>query len=189
LAGCTQADTARAPEIQSATAFPPDADAALRLVNRFIDAESVGNWWGADSLVAWRACARDRTTDSLMVTTVFQVQAAAPIGDSALVRVIYDMAGRVWLAAPPIAGPQRTRFAAGGSRDTVIYRVFADSMVGGRLRLACGAFRQNHVAVSQLRDFVRRFDDSAQAAWQAVFPKQRRPRRRSARRGRPTLVP
>jgi hypothetical protein len=58
----------------------------------------------------------------------------------------------------------------------VIYRVFADST--GRLWMACGTFHQDHVAVSQLRDFVRRFDDSAQAAWQAAFPAQRRPRRR-----------
>jgi len=145
----------------------------MGLVNRFIDAESVGNWWAADSLVAWPACVRDRATDSLMVTTAFQVQAAGPIGDSALVRVIYDMAGRVWLAPPPIAGPQRTRFTGGAWSDTVIYRVFADSTGGGRLRMACGNFRQNHVAVSQLRDFVMRFDDSAKAAWQAVFPKAR----------------
>jgi hypothetical protein len=111
-----------------------------------------------------------------MVTTAFHVQPAAPMGDSALVRVIYDMVGRVWLAGPPIAGPQRTRFAGGRSSDTVIYRVFADST--GRLWMACGTFHQDHVAVSQLRDFVRRFDDSAQPAWQAVFPAQRRPRRR-----------
>jgi hypothetical protein len=143
----------------------------MGLVSRFIDAESVGNWWGADSLVAWPACARDRATDSLLVTTAFQVQAAGPIGDSARVRVIYDMAGRVWLAPPPIAGPQRTRFTGGRWSDTVTYRVFADST--GRLWMACGRFRQNHVAVSQLQDFVRRFDDSAKVAWQAVFPKVR----------------
>jgi len=147
----------------------------MGLVNRFIDAESVGNWWAAESLVAWRTCAGDRQSDSLMVTTVFHVQPAGPSGDSALVQVIYDIAGRVWLADPRIAGPQRTRFAVGGSSDTVIYRVFADSTAagGGRLRMACGRFRQNHVAVSQLRDFVRRFDDSAKAAWQAVFPRAR----------------
>ena len=148
----------------------------MGLVNRFIDAESVGDWWGADSLVSWPACARDRAADSLMVTTAFHVQPAGPIGDSALVQVIYDLAGHVWLAAPPKRGPQRTRFTGGGSSDTVIYRVFADST--GRLWMACGTFRQNHVAVSQLRDFVLRFDDSAKAAWQAVFPKQERPRRR-----------
>lgn len=168
-----QPDTVRAPDIQSKTAFPPDRDAALRLVNRFIDAESVGNWWAAESLVAWRTCAGDRQSDSLLVTTAFHLQPAGPIGDSALVQVIYDMAGRVWLADPRIAGPQRTRFAGGGSSDTVIYRVFADSAARGRLRIACGGFRQNHVAVSQLRDFVRRFDDSAKAAWQAVFPRAR----------------
>jgi len=108
-----------------------------------------------------------------MVTTAFQVQPAAPLGDSALVQVIYDMAGRVWLADPRIPGPQRTRFAGGSSSDTMVYRVFADSTGGGRLRIACGTFRQNHVSVSQLRDFVGRFDDSAKAAWQAVFPKVR----------------
>jgi len=158
----------------------------MGLVSRFIAAESLGNWWGAESLVAWRMCAGERQSDSLNVTTAFHVQFAGPSGDSALVRVTYDMAGRVWLAAPPVAGPQRTRFAGGGSSDTVIYRVFADSV--GRLWMACGRFRQNHVAVSQLRDFVRRFDDSAQVAWQAMFPKQRRPRRRDAGRGRPTSV-
>jgi hypothetical protein len=87
------------------------------------------------------------------------------------VQVIYDMAGRVWLADPRIPGPQRTRFAGGSSSDTMVYRVFADST--GRLRIACGNFRQNHVAVSQVRDFVKRFDDSARAAWQAVFPRAR----------------
>jgi hypothetical protein len=141
----------------------------MGLINRFIDAESVGNWWAADSLVAWRMCAGDRQSDSLMVTRAFDVQPAAPIGDSARVQVIYDIAGRVWLADSRIAGPQRTRFAGGSRSDTTIYRVFADST--GRLRIGCGDFSQNHVAVSQLRDFVRRFDDSAQAAWQAVFPK------------------
>jgi len=170
LATCTQADTA-------ARASPPNADAALGLVNRFIDAESVGNWWAAESLVAWRTCAGDRQSDSLLVTTAFHVQLAGPIGDSALVQVIYDIAGRVWLADPRIPGPQRTRFAGGGSSDTVIYRVFADSTAagegGGRLRIACGRFRQNHVAVSQLRDFVIRFDDSAKAGWQAAWPRRR----------------
>lgn len=173
LSACRQADTIRTPVVQAPTvqASPPNVDTALLLVNRFIDAESVGNWWAADSLVAWRSCARDWATDSFMVTTAFRVEPAAPRGDSALVRVVYDMVGRVWLAAPPIAGPQRTRFAGGGSSDTVIYRVFADST--GRLWMACGTFRQNHLAVSQLRDFVMRFDDSARAAWQAVFPRAR----------------
>jgi len=182
-------DAVRPPSIQSVRGSPPNADTALGLVRRFIEAESLGNWWGAESLVAWRMCAGERQSDSLKVTTAFYVQSAGPIGDSARVQVIYDMAGRVWLADSRIAGPQRTRFAGSSSSDTVIYRVFGDSMVGGRLRMACGSFRQNHVAVSQLREFVRRFDDSAQAAWQAVFPNQRRPRRRRAGRGRPTLVP
>ena len=152
----------------------------MSLVRRFIEAESLGNWWGAESLVAWRMCAGERQSDSLNVTTAFHVQSAGPIGDSARVQVIYDMAGRVWLADARSAGPQRTRFAGSSSSDTVTYRVFADSMVGGRLRMACGGFRQNHVAVSQLREFVGRFDDSARAAWQAVFPtvRPRRPRRR-----------
>ena len=117
-------------------------------------------------------CAGDRQSDSLKVTTAFDVQPAAPIGDSARVQVIYDIAGRVWLADSRIAGPQRTRFAGGSSSDTMTYRVFADST--GRLRIGCGAFRQNHVAVSQLREFVRRFDDSAWVAWRAIWPAARR---------------
>jgi hypothetical protein len=176
LAACTQADPARTPKIESATTFPPDADSALGLVNRFIVAESVGDWWAAESLVAWRDCGGEHATDFLPVTTAFHVRPAQAVGDSALVQVIYEMVGRVWLGAPPTVGPQRTRFAAETASDTVTYRVFADS--AGRLWIACGDFHQNHVAVSQLRDFVRRFDDSAQAAWQAAFPKQPRPRRR-----------
>ena len=181
LAACKQQDTARTPDIPSTTASetsapspasPPNADSALRLVNRFIVAESVGNWWAADSLVAWRNCDRDPATDYFPVTTAFHVRPLQPVGDSALVQVIYEMVGRVWLANPPSIGTQRTRFAAEGSSDTVIYRVFADST--GRLRMACGDFHQNHVAVSQLRDFVKRFDDSALASWKAVFPNVRR---------------
>jgi hypothetical protein len=146
-------------------------------VNRFIDAESVGDWWAADSLVAWRHCGWDHATDFLPVTTAFHVRPAPSVGDSALVEVIYEMVGRVRLADPPTVGSQRTRFAAERSSDTVTYRVFADS--AGRLWMACGDFHQNHVAVSQLGEFVGRFDDSARAAWKAVFPSaQRRPRRR-----------
>jgi len=181
LAACKQEDTARTPDIPSTTASetsapsppsPPNADTALNLVNRFIVAESVGNWWAADSLVAWRYCDRDPATDFFPVTTAFHVRPVQPVGDSALVQVIYEVVGRVWLGDPPIVGPQRTRFAAEGSSDTVIYRVFADST--GRLWMACGDFHQNHVAVSQLQDFVKRFDDSALAAWKAVFPNARR---------------
>jgi len=181
LAACKQQDTARTPDIQSTTASetsapsptsPPNADTALSLVNRFIVAESLGNWWAADSLVAWRYCDWDPATDFLPVTTAIHVRPAQPLGDSALVQVIYEMVGRVWLGDPPIVGPQRTRFAAEGSSDTVIYRVFADTT--GRLWMACGDFHQNHVAVSQLQDFVKRFDDSALAAWKAVFPNARR---------------
>jgi hypothetical protein len=135
-------------------------------VNRFIVAESVGNWWAADSLVAWHACDWDPATDFFPVTTAFHVRPVPPVGDSALVQVIYEVVGRVWLG-PPSVGPQRTRFAARGSSDTVIYRVFADST--GHLWMACGDFHQNHVAVSQLHDFVKRFDDSALAAWKAVW--------------------
>lgn len=153
-------------------ASPPSADTALSLVNRFIAAESVGNWWAADSLVAWRDCDWDPATDDLPVTTAFHVRPMGPVGDSALVQVVYEMAGRVWLAPTPTVGRQRTRFAARASSDTVIYRVFADS--GGRLWMACGDFHQNHVAVSQLQEFVERFDDSARAAWKAVFPSARR---------------
>ena len=75
---------------------------------------------------------------------------------AALVQVVYEVVGRVWLADPPITGPH-----------TVIYRVFPDSTE--HLWMACGDFHQNHVAVSQLQDFVKRFDDSALAAWKAVF--------------------
>ena len=181
LAACKQEDTARTADIQPTTASetsapspasPPDTGTALSLVNRFIVAESVGNWWAADSLVAWRNCDREPATDFFPVTTAFHVRPVQPVGDSALVQVIYEMVGRVWLADPPSIGTQRTRFAAEGSSDTVIYRVFADST--GRLWMACGDFHQNHVAVSQLQDFVRRFDDSALAAWKAVFPNARR---------------
>lgn len=181
LAACKHEDTARTPDIQSTTASetsapsptsPPNADTALRLVNRFIVAESLGNWWAADSLVAWRYCDWDPATDFLPVTTAIHVRPTRPLGDSALVQVIYEVVGRVWLGDPPIVGPQRTRFAAEGSSDTVIYRVFADTT--GRLWMACGDFHQNHVAVSQLQDFVRRFDDSALAAWKEIFPNARR---------------
>lgn len=180
LAACKQEDTARTPDVPSTTASetsapspasPPDTDTALRLVNRFIVAESVGNWWAADSLVAWRDCDWDHATDFFPVTTAIHVRPTQPVGDSALVEVIYELAGRVWLG-PPSVGPQRTRFAAEGSSDTVIYRVFADTT--GRLWMACGDFHQNHVVVSQLQDFVKRFDDSARAAWKAVFPNVRR---------------
>lgn len=169
---------ARAPAIPtSATAegtppnlgHPPDRDTALNLVGRFIVAESVGNWWAADTLVAWHSCAWSGATEVLPVTTAFHVQPALPVGDSARVQVIYDVAGVVWLAPAAARGRQRTRFAARASSDTVMYRVFADST--GRLWMACGDFHQNHVAVSQLREFVQRFDDSARIAWQAVFPR------------------
>ena len=166
LAACRQADTPPTPGIRSTRASPPNADTALSLVNRFIVAESLGDWWAADSLVAWRHCDRHRATDSLLVTTAIQARPTGPVGDSALVQVVYEVVGRVWLADPPIIGPQRTRFAARGSSDTVIYRVFADSTE--HLRMACGDFHQNHVAVSQLQDFVKRFDDSALAAWKAL---------------------
>lgn len=181
LAACKRPDVARAPAIQTvaasevtppAAAFPPAIDTALSLVNRFIVAESVGNWWAADSLVAWRACHWNPASDSLPVTTAIRVQPAGPVGDSARVQVIYDLAGLVWLAPTPAVGPQRTRFAARISSDTVLYRVFADST--GRLWMACGDFHQNHVTVSQLHEFVQRFDDSARAAWKAVFPSARR---------------
>ena len=164
----TRGDTATA---GTATASPPNAATALRLVNRFIVAESLGDWWSADSLVAWRDCNPHPAPDFFHVTTAIHVQPARPIGDSALVQVIYELAGRVWLAAPPTVGPQRTRFAAESSSDTVIYRVVVDSM--GRLWMACGDFHQNHVAVSQAHEFVMRFDDSARAAWKAVFPQAR----------------
>ena len=191
-AACTQEHTARTPDIRSTTASgasapspafppnpdtapsrasPPDLDTALSLVNRFIVAESLGNWWAADSLVAWRSCAWDPVTDFFLVTTAIHVGLPRPVGDSALVPVIYDVVGRVWLGDPPIVGTQRTRFAAEGSSDTVIYRVFADST--GHLWMACGDFHQNHMAVSQSRDFVTRFDDSARAAWKALFPTAR----------------
>jgi hypothetical protein len=181
LAGCASPpraqagleDTARTPPVQSPPAYaPPNADTALALVNRFIVAESIGNWWAADSLVAWRDCDWDPTTDYFPVTTGIDVRPALPVGDSARVQVIYAMAGRVWLSPPPIVGRQRTRFAALSSSDTVMYRVFADST--GRLWIACGDFHQNHVVVSQLQEFVQRFDDSARAAWKAVFPSARR---------------
>jgi hypothetical protein len=177
-AACKQQQVAaRPPDAQSAAAaelsvpppaHPPNADTALALVNRFVVAESLGNWWAADTLVAWRSCSWNPATDFLPVTTAIRVQAALPVGDSARVQVIYDMAGLVWLAPTPAVGPQRTRFAARASSDTVVYRVFADST--GRLWMACGDFHQNHVAVSQLHEFVQRFDDSARAAWKAVFP-------------------
>jgi hypothetical protein len=144
----------------------------LSLVNRFIVAESLGNWWAADSLVAWRDCGGDPATDFFLVTTAIHVGATRPVGDSALVPVIYEVAGRVWLGDPPSVGTQRTRFAAAPSSDTVIYRVFADST--GRLWMACGDFRQNHMAVSQSRDFVRRFEDSSLAAWKVALPNARR---------------
>jgi hypothetical protein len=173
LAACPREDTARAPDIPSTSASPsaspPNVDTAVSLVNRFIAAESVGNWWPADSLVAWRYCDWDHGTDFFLVTTAIHVRPTQPVGDSALVQVIYDLAGRVWLGDPPSVGPQRTRFAARGSSDTVIYRVFADST--GRLWMGCGDFHQNHLAVSQVHDFVIRFDDSARAAWKSVFPK------------------
>jgi hypothetical protein len=171
---------ARAPAIQASAAaegtppaigHPPDVDAALTFVSRFIVAESVGNWWAADTLVARRSCAWSGATEVLPVTTAFHVQPAPPVGDSARVRVIYDVAGVVWLAPAPAQGRQRTRFAPGASSDTVVYRVYADSV--GRLWMACGNFDQNHVAVSQLHEFVQRFDDSARLAWQAVFPRAR----------------
>lgn len=177
LAACKQGDTAGTPGSPLTTASeisapppgsPPDADTAVNLVNRFIVAESLGNWWAADSLVAWRYCNWDRAIDFFLVTTAIHVRPTRPVGDSALVQVIYDVVGRVWLADPPSVGTQRTRFAAEGSSDTVIYRVSADST--GRLWMACGDFHQNHVAASQLRDFVQRFDDSAVAAWKAVSP-------------------
>jgi hypothetical protein len=140
-------------------------------VNRFIVAESLGDWWSADSLVGWRDCDPHAGPDFFHVTTAIHVQPVRPVGDSALVQVIYELAGRVWLADPPIVGSQRTRFAAESSSDTVTYHVVADST--GRLWMACGDFHQNHVAVSQAHEFVTRFDDSARAAWKAVFPKAR----------------
>ncbi len=181
LTACKQEDTARTPDTQSTTASetsfhspasPPNPDTALSLVNRFIVAESLGNWWAADSLVAWRYCGGHPATDFFLATTAIHVGPPRPVGDSALVQVIYDVVGRVWLADPPIVGTQRTRFAAEGSSDTVIYRVFADST--GRLWMACGDFRQNHMAVSQSHDFVKRFEDSSLAAWKAVLPNARR---------------
>ena len=176
LVACKQQVAARTPNVPAATASdiavaapapPPGSDAALNLVNRFVVAESLGNWWAADTLVAWRFCQWDPAPDSLPVTTAIHVQAVVPVGDSARVQVIYELAGLVWLAPTPAVGPQHTRFAARASSDTVVYRVFADST--GRLWLACGDFHQNHVAVSQLGEFVRRFDDGARAAWKAVF--------------------
>jgi len=181
LAACKRENTARTPDTRSTTAseisapspaFPPNAATALSLVNRFIVAESLGNWWAAHSLVAWRDCPWDPATDFLQVMTAIQVQPTRPVGDSALVQVIYAVAGRVWLGDPPISGTQRTRFAAEGSSDTVLYRVFADST--GRLWMACGDFHQNHVAVSQLQEFVKRFEDSSLVAWKAVFLNARR---------------
>jgi hypothetical protein len=155
----------------TSAASPPNADSALSLVNRFIVAESTGNWWAAHSLVAWRYCHWDPATDFLKVTTAIQVRGTGPVGDSALVQVIYDVVGRVWLGDPPLVGTQRTRFAAEGSSDTVTYRVFADST--GRQWLACGDFHQNHVGVSQLHEFVKRFEDSSLASWNAVLPSAR----------------
>jgi hypothetical protein len=141
-------------------------------VNRFIVAESIGNWWAADSLVAWRYCGGNPAPDVLQVMTAIHVRPTRPVGDSALVQVIYEVVGRVWLGDPPVVGTQRTRFAAEASSDTVTYRVFADST--GRLWMACGDFHQNHVAVSQLQEFVKRFEDSSLAAWKAVLPNARR---------------
>jgi hypothetical protein len=181
LAACKRENTARTPDTRSTTASeisapspasPPNGDTALSLVNRFIVAESLGNWWAAHSLVAWRDCPWDPAPDFLEVMTAIRVQPTRPVGDSALVQVIYAVAGRVWLGDPPIRGTQRTRFAAEASSDTVLYRVFADSR--GRLWMACGDFHQNHVAVSQLQEFVKRFEDSSLAAWKAVFLNARR---------------
>lgn len=178
MAACKQEVAARTPDVPAADAAvlpvpvaarPPNVDTALSLVNHFVVAESLGDWWAADSFVAWRDCNWNPATDSLLVTTAIHVQPALPMGDSARVQVIYDAAGLVWLAPTPAVGPQRTRFAPGSSSDTVVYRIFADS--AGRLWMACGDFHQNHVAVSQLQEFVRRFDDSARAAWTAVFPR------------------
>ena len=145
---------------------PPTESAAIAIVNRFVAAETLGNWRRADSLVRWASCEGDPAEDFLRVTRGVRLGNTRSQEDTMFVSTTYDVIGQAWSYDQRRSGERNWRFSARPIRETVAYGAFADS--AGRLWIACGGFHQDHVAVSQFRTESDHFDDSSRSAWRAA---------------------
>jgi hypothetical protein len=150
------------------TSQPQDqlrADAAVEVVQRFVDAEGRGDMEAAWALLC--GC------DVLPVSDYFEPSLTAEVieakyeRDSVLVEVCYLVLGKMFSLDRREGGERNWRFYADVSVDTVSFYVVDDSICG--LAISCGDYPPIHVGVPKAEGHLEQFDDSSRANWEEAL--------------------
>jgi hypothetical protein len=140
-------------------------DAAVEVVQRFVDAETRRNMDAAWAMLC--GCEMLPMSDYFMPSLTAEVIQAKYEQDSVLVEVRYLVLGKMFSLDRGEVGERNWRFFGDVGVDTVFFYVLDDPVCG--LAISCGDFPPIHVGVPEMADLLERFDDSSRANWEEAL--------------------
>ena len=139
---------------------------AIRLVRRFVRADTMGDEPAALSLLAVHRCAVVPTSDAIRPTVRVEFGAATVRADTVRVPIRYFVLG-VSHADGIGDSEQRVKFARALQVNADTFAVFRDS--DGRLWIDCGPHAADHLGVVGMMELEIFMSESALREWRAAL--------------------
>jgi hypothetical protein len=153
---------------------PAVLTAATARVSRYVEADTLGRWRAADSLVDWTACDFDPATDGLLPTVAVTIGTPVQHNDTVDVPVLYSVLGVLSSLDSRTAGTMNFRFEGQRRTDTTVFHVVYKAK--DRSRIVCGEYRANHVGLSAISGGLGHLDSASRSAFEQSLREAHGPR-------------